>query len=75
MVPGGTRAFLELPTGKVSGVALPGQAPPPVVVAAPAAAKPAAGKPAAKKPAAGATNTWVVVQPGRKPAPKPSPRP
>jgi hypothetical protein len=77
MVPGGTRAFLELPSGKVLGVALPGEAPPaPVVQDAPIAAAPA--KP---KPSAATSGGWVPVpankpaQPAKKPAAKPSPKP
>jgi cell division protein FtsB len=83
MVPGGTRAFLELPSGKVRGVALPGEAPPPVVVAAPAAA--AGAKSTGAKPTTSGNGTWVAVAPAgqhaahkpaaRKPAAKPSPRP
>jgi hypothetical protein len=76
MVPGGPPAFLNLPAGTVSGVAVPGQAPlpPPVAAASPAvAAKSAPAK--AKAPAAG---TWVVVppqQPQTKPATKPATKP
>jgi hypothetical protein len=78
MVPGGTRAFLELPSGRVLGVALPGEVPPaPVAQVAPAAAAPAV-KP---KPSPASTGGWVAVPAGKpahqpkKPAPKPSHRP
>jgi hypothetical protein len=77
MVPGGTRAFLRLSDGKVLGVAMPGEAPPPPVVhAAPAHAAATAAKP---KPSAASNGGWVPVQPtkpaAKKPAPKPSARP
>jgi hypothetical protein len=77
MVPGGTRAFLDLRTGKVLGVAQPGQASPPPVVAA---AAPAAAAPAKAKPSAAANGGWVPVTSkpaphGKKPAPKPSSKP
>jgi hypothetical protein len=64
LVPAGPPVFLTLPDGKVSGVAVPGQAPPPVVVPAKStpATKPAAA--AKTKPTAPAQGTWVVV-PGR----------
>lgn len=81
MVPGGTRAFLELPSGRVLGVAAPGEAPPPVVPAAPSAA-PAAAPPQAKpKPTPTPTSGgWVAVPAGKPaqpntPATKASPQP
>ena len=58
MVPGGPRAFLRLSDGKVLGVAVPGQARPPVAAAPGAPAAPA--KPKAVAPGAG---TWVAVAP------------
>lgn len=88
MVPGGTRAFLELPSGRVLGIALPAEAPPPVVAAPPAAvpaAAPAAGArqaapPQAKPKPTAATGGWVAVPAGqrphqKKPATKASPKP
>jgi hypothetical protein len=76
MVPGGTRAFLDLRTGKVLGVAQPGQAAPPPV----AAAATAAAAPTKVKPSAAANGGWVPVTSkpaahGKKPAPKPSSKP
>jgi hypothetical protein len=79
MVPGGTRAFLELPSGRVLGVALPGQAPPAPVVQA-AAPTGAAAKP---KPSSASSGGWVTVpagkpaatKPATKPAAKPAPKP
>ena len=81
MVPGGTRAFLELPSGKVLGVAVPGQAPPPPVVHV----APAATAPVKPKPSAASNGGWVPVSNGKpaqqskprgtKPAPKPSSAP
>ena len=85
MVPGGTRAFLRLSDGKVLGVALPGEAPPPPVVRVAPTTAPAA-KP---KPSASANGGWVAVPAGKpagqqsgkpatrsaKPATQASPRP
>jgi hypothetical protein len=67
MVPGGTRAFLRLTDGKVLGVAVPGEAPPPPVVHT----APVAAAPVKPKPSAAANGTWVAVPPS-KPATKPS---